>query len=64
MAGTVTLYLLSGVNSPEASGWIMFAHTSMGNLIWAYLIGRAAVAVLAHLLTSFDIREMWSANSR
>lgn len=64
IAGTGAFYLLSGANSPEASGWIMCAHTSLGNLVWAYLIGHAAMAVLAHLLISFDIREMWPANNR
>lgn len=64
MAGTGTFYLLSGADSPEASGWVMFVHTSLGNLVWAYLIGHAAMAVLAHLLTTFDIREMWSVKQR
>ncbi|MBT9385224.1 cytochrome b/b6 domain-containing protein [Pseudooceanicola sp. CBS1P-1] len=64
MAATGTLYLLSGAPDPEAAGAIMLIHKALANLVWAYLIGHAAMAVLAHLLSGFDIREMWSLDAR
>ncbi len=64
MDGTGTLCLLSGASSPEASGWIMFVHRPLANLVRVYRIGQAAMAVLAHLLTGFDIHEMWSVKHR
>lgn len=35
-------------------------HALLANLVWAYFIGHAGVALFYHYLQQFSIREMWS----
>lgn len=63
MAATGTLYYVIGNGNPDAGGVVgaaMFVHRTLANLAWAYLIGHASMAVLQHLFTDFNLREMWS----
>ena len=40
-----------GLHSAEPDGMIaMMVHLALGNLVWAYLIAHAGLAVLHHLL--------------
>ena len=41
-------------------GATMFVHRTLANQVWAYPVGRAGLAVLQHVRTDFDLREMWS----
>ncbi|MCA0994198.1 cytochrome b/b6 domain-containing protein [Alloyangia pacifica] len=60
MAGTGTLYLLSGASSPREAGLTMEVHEALGSVVWVYLVGHAGMGVLQHLGTEFDLRSMWS----
>jgi cytochrome b561 len=64
MAATGTYYYFSGAESPEAAGLPMLIHVTLGNLVWVYLLGHAAMGLLAHLATGFDLRSMWSLSAR
>lgn len=66
MAGSGTLYYFVGAGNPDAGGLVglaMFVHKALANLAWAYLIGHVSLAVLQHLSTDFNLREMWSFRS-
>ncbi len=63
MAATGTIYALTGAANPEApglAGWAMVVHQSLANLVWAYLVGHAAMALLHHVGSEYDLRRMWS----
>ena len=63
MAGSGTLYYLIGDGNPDAGGWVgvaMSVHKALANLVWVYLIGHVSLAVLQHLFTDFNLRQMWS----
>ncbi len=61
MAATGTAYFFS--HGAQAHG-LLFAHKAMSRLMWAYLLGHAAMAVLHHLMGS-DIfsRMFWRGRS-
>ncbi|MFD1342593.1 cytochrome b/b6 domain-containing protein [Litorisediminicola beolgyonensis] len=66
MAASGTLYYLIGDGNPDAGGLVgvaMFVHRALANLAWAYLIGHVSMAVLQHLFTDFNLRQMWSLHS-
>ena len=55
--GQVTL----GLHSAEPDGMIaMTVHLALANLVWAYLIAHAGLAVLHHLMRSMRLSTMWS----
>lgn len=63
MAATGTAYYFINQGDPDAGGLVgvvMFIHTTLANLVWAYLIGHAGLAVLHHLDHSVNLRDMWS----
>lgn len=63
MATTGTVYYFVNSGDPDADGLVgvvMFVHTSLANLVWAYLIGHASLALIHHFFQSLDLREMWS----
>jgi cytochrome b561 len=64
MAATGTTYALlvwAGLHSAEPDGMaVMAIHFALGNLVWAYLIGHAALATLHHVMKSAPISRMWS----
>ena len=50
-----------GLHSAEPDGMLaMTVHLALGNLVWAYLIAHAGLAVLHHLLRSMSLSTMWS----
>ena len=50
-----------GLHSAEPDGMIaMTVHLALANLVWAYLIAHAGLAVLQHLLRSMRLSTMWS----
>ena len=50
-----------GLHSAEPDGMIaMTVHLALANLVWAYLIAHAGLAVLRHLLRSMSLSTMWS----
>ena len=50
-----------GLHSAEPDGMIaMTVHLALANLVWAYLIAHAGLAVLHHLLRSMSLSTMWS----
>ena len=50
-----------GLHSAEPDGMIaMTVHLAFANLVWAYLIAHAGLAVLHHLLRSMSLSTMWS----
>lgn len=63
MAASGTLYFLINTGNPDAGGWVavaMFAHKLLANLVWAYLIGHAGLAVIHHYTQHLSLSEMWS----
>ncbi|MDW4550658.1 cytochrome b/b6 domain-containing protein [Defluviimonas sp. D31] len=63
MAGTGTVYYAINAGNPDAGGLVglvMFVHTSLANLVWAYLIGHGTLALIHHFTQNLDLREMWS----
>lgn len=64
MALSGALYFLQvalGLHSAEPDGMIaMTVHLALANLVWAYLIAHAGLAVLHHLLKSMPLATMWS----
>ena len=63
MAATGTIYYFINQGNPDAGGLVgvvMFIHTSLANLVWAYLIGHAGFAVLQHFFNGYSLRNMWS----
>lgn len=63
MAASGTLYYFVNTGDPDAGGLVgaaMFVHKNLGNLVWAYLIGHAGIAVLSHFGKTMSLRTMWS----
>ena len=63
MAVTGTIYFIGeylGATSGSFVGLAKETHEIMANLVWAYLIGHAALAVLHHYLSNLSLSEMWS----
>lgn len=64
MALSGALYFVQvglGLHSAEPDGMIaMTVHLALANLVWAYLIAHAGLAVLHHLLKSMSLSTMWS----
>lgn len=63
MASSGALYYLINQGDPDAGGLVgvtMLVHTGLANLVWAYLIGHASVAVLNHATSHQSLRAMWS----
>jgi cytochrome b561 len=65
MSGAVYFAQVSlGLHSAEPDGMLaMTVHLALANLVWAYLIAHAGLAVLHHLLRSASLTEMWSLRS-
>lgn len=63
MALSGTVYYVFRTGDSDA-GWTvgaaMAVHRLFANLVWAYLIGHAGLALLHHLTHQLDLREMWS----
>lgn len=67
MAASGTLYFFINAGNPDAGGWVavsMFVHKTLANLVWAYLIGHAGLAVLHHYTQHLSLAEMWSFRRR
>ncbi len=63
MAASGALYWFAGGGDPEAGGLIfvaMLIHKALANLVWAYLIGHAGMAVVHHVTAHQPLGEMWS----
>lgn len=63
MALTGTLYYFVNSGNPDAGGLVgvlMFVHLNLANLVWAYLIGHATLALVHHFADNFSLAEMWS----
>lgn len=63
MAASGALYYLVSTGDPDAGGWVaraMFVHTTLANLVWAYLIAHASVGILHHIFNHQSLRTMWS----
>jgi len=65
MSGAVYFAQVSlGLHSAEPDGMLaMTVHLALANLVWAYLIAHAGLAVLHHLMRSAILTEMWSLRS-
>jgi cytochrome b561 len=58
----MTLMAVTGTASvlfPDIRGQVLDIHETFANLVWAYLIGHAGLALLAHWTRHLDLREMW-----
>ena len=64
MAASGAVYFVQvtlGLHSAEPDGMIaMTVHLTLANLVWAYLIAHAGLAVLHHLMRSMRLSTMWS----
>ena len=64
MAASGALYFVQvalGLHSAEPDGMLaMTVHLALANLVWAYLIAHAGLAVLQHLVQSMRLSTMWS----
>lgn len=63
MAASGTLYYFVNAGDPDAGGLVglaMFVHLNLAFLVWVYLIGHAALAVLNHFAGTMSLRTMWS----
>jgi cytochrome b561 len=63
MAATGTFYFLTaqaGVSETGPLALAMEVHTLLANLVWAYLIGHALMALLHHYGSDHSLAEMWS----
>ncbi len=64
MAASGAVYFVQvalGLHSAEPDGMLaMTVHLALANLVWAYLIAHAGLAVLHHLLRSMRLSTMWS----
>lgn len=63
MAVSGTLYYFLNAGDPDARGVIgviMFVHTNLANLVWAYLIGHAGIAMFHHYTAQQSLSYMWS----
>ena len=67
MAVTGTLYYVVNQGDPDAGGFVgvlMFIHTSLANLVWAYLIGHEGLAVIQHFFNDYSLLNMWALRKR
>lgn len=67
MATTGTIYYFINAGNPDAGGLVgvvMFVHKTLANLVWAYLIAHAGLAVIHHFSQNMNLKEMWSLRSR
>ena len=63
MALTGTVYYFINNGDPDAGGLVgvvMFFHMGLANVVWAYLIGHAGIALIHHVTSQLSLREMWS----
>jgi cytochrome b561 len=63
MAATGTIYYFVNTGNPDAGGLVgllMFVHKTLANVVWAYLIGHAGLAVVHHFTENLSLSEMWS----
>lgn len=63
MALTGTVYYFVNSGNPDAGGLVgllMIVHKTLANLVWAYLIGHAGLAVVHHFTQNLSLGEMWS----
>ena len=64
MAASGAVYFMQvtlGLHSAEPDGMLaMTVHLTLANLVWAYLIAHAGLAVLQHLAHSLRLSTMWS----
>jgi cytochrome b561 len=63
MAATGTFYFLTAQAGPAETGALALAmevHALLANLVWAYLIGHALMALLHHYGSDHSLAEMWS----
>jgi cytochrome b561 len=63
MATTGAVYFLAPYLNVQAStvvGWDLDIHRLLANLVWAYLIGHAGLAVIHHYSQNLSVTEMWS----
>lgn len=63
MAATGTVFFIASLLGEQANALVRAAlglHHAMANLVWAYLIGHAGLALLHHYLRDFRLGEMWS----
>jgi len=63
MATSGTIYYFINSGNPDAGGlvgFVIFIHLSLANLVWAYLIGHSAMAVVHHYSQNLSLTEMWS----
>ena len=63
MATSGTIYYFINAGNPDAGGLVgvvMFVHKTLANLVWAYLIGHAGLAVIHHFTQNLSLSEMWS----
>lgn len=61
LSGTIYYFINSG--DPDAGGAVgavMFVHRTLANLVWAYLIGHAGLALVHHYLGDMRLGEIWS----
>ncbi|MGB5559817.1 MAG: cytochrome b/b6 domain-containing protein [Paracoccaceae bacterium] len=67
MAASGTLYAIEvamGIHSAKPDGmYAMTIHFALGNLVWAYLIGHAALGTLHHFVGSASLARMWRLGS-
>ncbi len=63
MAVSGTVYYFINTGDPDAGGLVgltMGMHKFFANLVWAYLIGHAGMALIAHYGRVLSLGEMWS----
>ncbi|MCB1970690.1 MAG: cytochrome b/b6 domain-containing protein [Geminicoccaceae bacterium] len=63
MAASGTLYVLaewSGMGTGGAIHELMEVHSFFGNLVWAYVIGHAGMAMVHEFIGDLRISQMWS----
>lgn len=67
MATSGTIYYFINAGDPNAGGLVgvvMFVHLTLANLVWAYLIAHAGLAVIHHFTQNLNLTEMWSLGKR
>lgn len=63
MAASGALFFLAMILEAKTSLWATIdieVHQVLANLVWAYLIGHAGLAVIQHHLKNMRLSEMWS----
>jgi cytochrome b561 len=63
MAGSGVLYYLTATADGRVGSFVglaMEVHGLLGNVVWAYLIGHASLAIIHHYTQGLDLRVMWS----